>query len=167
MKIEPITDVEVRAVATMLSRMTPGPYSVTGAPWFRIGSGVMAGDGDPHRGYMIADCEAWDGQREEDRENREWIGDPEDDAAGIACILEAWPAIKARLDTDVLRSNRDRQLIKDLALSLRDCLDALEAVEQFKNHKTTHLPDSQATMAIAEARIAAAIRAPSPCGGGE
>jgi hypothetical protein len=49
---------------------TPGRAYTCGAPWFAPGtSGVLVGSPDPHAGYLIADTEVWEGEREEAREN--------------------------------------------------------------------------------------------------
>lgn len=73
-----IADMEAKARAA-----TPGPWYVTGSPWFENASGVLAGSEDPHAGYMIADCEQFPGERSE-YEGHLKLADADDDAAHIA-----------------------------------------------------------------------------------
>lgn len=65
---------------------TPGHWHQAGLPWFQTGAGVLAGSPDPHIGYMIADTEPWDGDREEYAENGGQlnIASADADAAHIA-----------------------------------------------------------------------------------
>lgn len=72
-------------LVALSEKATPGEAYTCGLPWFQSASGVMVGSPDPHAGYMIADTEVWDGEREEARENgRPALADGEDDAAFLA-----------------------------------------------------------------------------------
>lgn len=90
-----MTEIDVAALRALMENATKGPYFTTGDPWFRETSGVMAGNPDPHAGYMIADCETWDGEREEYRESggSMEVGSADADAAYIAAALNAIPAL--------------------------------------------------------------------------
>jgi hypothetical protein len=72
----------------LMAKATPGPWYQAGQPWFRTGSGVLAGSPDPHVGFLIIDTESWDGERGEYLDNGGALplADPDDDAAYIAAV---------------------------------------------------------------------------------
>lgn len=86
---------EMLKLRELSEKATPGEAFTAGLPWFADASGVLVGSPDPHAGYMIADCENWIGERDEAREDgKEWLADPDDDAAFIAAC---WNYVRAKL----------------------------------------------------------------------
>lgn len=74
-----ISDERIDEMLAGLEGVTPGPYFQTGAPWFRDGTGVLAGSPDGNIGYLIADTD--DGFAPRDEYERFPLGDKEKDAA--------------------------------------------------------------------------------------
>jgi hypothetical protein len=79
-------------VEALARAATPGPWYQAGLPWYQVGSGVLAGSPDPHVGYLIVDCEEFEGERAEYLENKGDVklADADDDAAFIAAANPAF-----------------------------------------------------------------------------
>lgn len=77
---------KLEAHIEVAGKATRGPWFTTGQPWMGDCSGVLAGNPDPHVGFIIADCETWDSNREEYVESGGpvKIASGADDAAHIA-----------------------------------------------------------------------------------
>jgi hypothetical protein len=77
---------EIARLRELSERASLGRAYLCGSPWFQDASGVMVGSPDPHAGYMIADTEAWSGEREEAAQDRPELSlaSGEDDAAFLA-----------------------------------------------------------------------------------
>jgi len=87
-----LTSAELDELERLAKAATPGPWFQTGAPWFRDGSGVLAGSPDGNVAYLIADTDDFGLPRDEYEGFP--LGDKEDDAAYIA---SANPATILRL----------------------------------------------------------------------
>jgi F0F1-type ATP synthase delta subunit len=103
----PLTAEEIEKLSAAIEKATPGDWYQSGQPWFRTGSGVLAGSPDPHVGYMILDADQWDGERAEYIENGGGvkIADADDDAAYVV----AWQPKKARRLLSAL-AEKDRRI---------------------------------------------------------
>lgn len=87
-----LTSAELDELERLAKAATPGPWFQTGAPWFRDGSGVLAGSPDGNVAYLIADTDDFGLPRDEYEGFP--LGGKEDDAAYIA---SANPATILRL----------------------------------------------------------------------
>jgi hypothetical protein len=62
---------------------TPGAWHPVDTPWGN-GEWIVAGNGDPHAGPMVCNCESMGDDRAEDGPS------PQDDAAFIAALVNAY-----------------------------------------------------------------------------
>lgn len=98
-----LSESRVREILALAEKATPGPWHQTGAPWFRDGTGVLAGSPDGNVAFLIADTDDFALPRDEYEGFP--LGDKEDDAAFIAAanpatikaILEDWLALRELL----------------------------------------------------------------------
>jgi hypothetical protein len=108
-----ITQEQLEEWKKLAEKATPGPWYITGDPWFRDCSGVLAGNPDPHVAPMIADCEQLAGEREEWRNDHPGIacGDADDDAAFIAASRTAVPSLVSEVERlrEALRFYADKR----------------------------------------------------------
>lgn len=95
----PLTPDQIAELERLEKAATKGPWYQTGSPWFQDGSGVLAGSPDPHVAPLIVDCESWAGEREEQQRDHPdaELADPDDDAALIAAMRNALPALLAEV----------------------------------------------------------------------
>ena len=99
-----VEDARLRGMLTSCEGVTPGPWFQTGSPWFRDGTGVLAGSPDGNVAYLIADTDDFALPRDEYEGFP--LGDKEADAKHLA-----------NCDPDTIRS-----ILSEL-LELREALD--------------------------------------------
>ena len=168
-----LKDEALRELLAKAEKATPGPWYTCGLPWFQTGSGVLAGSPDPHVGFLIADTEMWDGEREEYLANQpavEDLADPDDDAAYIAA---ANPATITALITETLSLRaRLAQAEEALAGEREECAKVADAYSASSLPPDSELPADdprrllvQRVVTMRSNSIAAAIRARSQMGG--
>jgi hypothetical protein len=125
---------DLTALRELVARMTPGPWYLTGPPWFQSADGVIAGSPDGNIGFIIADCDDWGVSREEYTENGDGpfkLGDKEDDALGIV--------IAHRLLTYLADPKAEEELARII------CVEGdLAPMERWREY----LPDAQAVLAL-------------------
>ncbi len=94
-----MTDEELDRIEALANAATAGPWFVTGLPWFRAQDAVLAGSPDGNVAAMVAQCEVWEGERDEwnDNEPSFPLADSRCDAAFIAAAREAVPALIAEV----------------------------------------------------------------------
>lgn len=80
----PVT-LDLAGIRARAEAATPGPWFVTGDPWFRSSDGVLAGSPDGNVAFVIIDCEAIGAQRDE-YEGPFKLSTAEADAAYVATM---------------------------------------------------------------------------------
>ena len=127
--LKPEDLVKLREIA---EKATPGPWYQSGLPWFTSGSAILAGSPDPHAGGMVADTEAWDGERDELIENGAALATAEDDARFIAAfnpqVCLSLLADRARMEKALREAEEVLALVEHPRMVDPDYGDEVEAL---------------------------------------
>lgn len=105
---------DIAELRRLLTMATPGPWYLTGAPWFTSVYGVLAGSPDGNVGYLIADCDDWGGPRDE-YDGPAKLADKAADAALIVAAVNALPALLDRVKRLEAASQKAAELIDKLS----------------------------------------------------
>lgn len=102
-----LSDEELLAIRERADRATQGPWHLLSRPWCRddvVDLTVLAGNIDPHKGDLVADCQmAYDWTEDEDdpriqeRRNADFIAHARTDVPRLLDYIDALKAENARL----------------------------------------------------------------------
>ena len=115
-----LTSAELDELERLAKAATPGPWFQTGAPWFRDGSGVLAGSPDGNVAYLIADTDDFGLPRDEYEGFP--LGDKEDDAAYIASANPATILRLLSLARAGLEAGKAEESMRERAATVADQL---------------------------------------------